>query len=308
MADTVDPAAPLSPADEAKKREKARPAGNAKNRQEAAPADEAKAQDGAAPADEAKEPDGAAPTDEAEERRDAQSPGNEESEDEAEEPKDDRSLTELLEQLGSALSDLAKCEAQLEAARNLPEVRRAAREIVRTLVAAISGLTAFAFVNVAVMKVLSKVLASWFAALVVAAVWAAVGGMLSLPLVGRAARWLLWIFLKTPPAAAMEDLERERDAAAKTARDTLEKLGPALATQIALAAVPQGGEVAGDVAGGVVGAGESVLEVSDETVEVITDQIPGGGAVNQVWDVALMPGRLGIKVATTVLRRGRPPD
>jgi hypothetical protein len=294
MADTVDPAAPLSPADEAKQREKPPPARDAKNREEGAPADEAKG------------PDGAAPTDEAEESRDARSPRNDESGDEAEEPKDDRSLTDLLEQLGSALSDLAKSEAQLEAARNLPEVRRAAREIARTLGAAIAGLTAFAFVNVAVMKVLSKVLASWFAALVVAAFWGAVGGMLSLPLMGRARRWLLWIFLKTPPAAAMEDLERERDAAANTARDTLEHLGPALATQIALAAVPQAGEVAEGVASGVGDAGESVLEVSDQTVEVITNQVPGGGVVNQVWGVALMPGRLGIKVATTVLRRGRP--
>jgi hypothetical protein len=52
--------------------------------------------------------------------------------------------------------------------------------------------------------------------------------------------------------------------------------------------------------------GDNVLEVSDEIVEVVTEQLPGGGVVNQVWDVALMPGRLGIKVATTVLRRGRP--
>jgi Putative Actinobacterial Holin-X, holin superfamily III len=291
MVDTVDPAPPLSPADEAKKREKAPPAGDPKNREKAAPAGEAK------------EPDGAAPTGEAEELRDARSPGNEESEDEAEEPKDDRSLTELLEQLGSALSELAKSEAQLESARNLPEVRRAVREIVRTLVAAVAGLTAFAFFNVAVMKALAKVLASWLAALVVAAIWAAVGGMLSLPLLGRAGRWLLWIFLKTPPGAAMEDLERERDAAAKTARDTLEHLGPVLAAQLAQAAIPD----AGDVAGGVVEVGDTVLETSDEIVEVITEQVPGGGVVNQVWSVALMPGRLGIKVATTVLRRGSPP-
>ena len=28
--------------------------------------------------------------------------------------------------------------------------------------------------------------------------------------------------------------------------------------------------------------------------------------VNQIWDVALMPGRLGIRVATTVLKRTEP--
>jgi hypothetical protein len=102
----------------------------------------------------------------------------------------------------------------------------------------------------------------------------------------------------------VDELERERDAAAKAARSTLELLGPALAIQIALAAMPK----ADDVADGIVEAGDSVLDASDEIVAEFTEEIPGGGAVRQVWAVALMPGRLGIKVATTVLRRGRPAD
>jgi hypothetical protein len=102
----------------------------------------------------------------------------------------------------------------------------------------------------------------------------------------------------------VDELERKRDAAGRTALGTLEQVGPALAVQVAMAAVPD----AGDVASGVVEVGDTVLEVSDEIVEVISAQIPGGGVVNQVWDVALAPGRLGIKVATTVLRRGRPAD
>jgi hypothetical protein len=32
------------------------------------------------------------------------------------------------------------------------------------------------------------------------------------------------------------------------------------------------------------------------------------GVVNQIWDVALMPGRLGIRVATTVLKRDQSGD
>jgi hypothetical protein len=102
----------------------------------------------------------------------------------------------------------------------------------------------------------------------------------------------------------LEELEQERDAAGKAALRTLERLGPALATQIALAAVPD----AGDVASGVVDAGDSVIGASDEIVEVISEELPGGGVVSQVWDVALRPGRFGVKVATTVLKRGRPPD
>jgi hypothetical protein len=82
--------------------------------------------------------------------------------------------------------------------------------------------------------------------------------------------------------------------------------------QIALAAVPNAGDVAGDVASGVasgtVDAADSVLDASDEIVGEFTEQLRGGGAVNQVWAVVLMPGRFGVKVATTVLRRGRPKD
>ena len=90
----------------------------------------------------------------------------------------------------------------------------------------------------------------------------------------------------------------------KAARGTLELLGPALLIRVALAAVPD----AADVADGVVDAGDSVLYASDEIVAEFTEEIPGGGVVRQVWGVALMPGRLGIRVATTVLKRRRPPD
>jgi hypothetical protein len=39
-------------------------------------------------------------------------------------------------------------------------------------------------------------------------------------------------------------------------------------------------------------------------VDDLTEEIPGGGVVNQVWDVVMAPGRFGIRVATTVLKRG----
>jgi Putative Actinobacterial Holin-X, holin superfamily III len=231
---------------------------------------------------------------------DGESP--QEQEHEAREPEDTRSLTELLEQLGRELGELGMSEAQLEAARNMPEIRRAARDIAGALVVVIAALTAFTFLNVAALDALSRALPTWGAALVLAAAWIAVAVIL-FGFMRRARRWLLWIVLKAPPAEAVDELKRERDAAGKAALSTIERIGPALAIQIALATVPD----AGDVAGGVVEVGETVLEFSDEFVEVATEQLPGGGVVNQVWDVALMPGRFGIKVATTVLRRGRPP-
>jgi Putative Actinobacterial Holin-X, holin superfamily III len=312
MADTVDTGASSSPVDGAEQPQDATRADQAEQPQDAAPAGQAEQPHDATPAGQAEQPQDATPAGQAEQPQDARSDLPEDKaerrEEEAEEPEDARSVTELFEQLGRELSELGMAEAQLEAARNMPEVRRLARDIVGALVAVVATLTAFAFVNVAAVDGLSRVLATWLAALVLAAVWIAVGGVLLFGLMGRARRWLLWIVGKAPPTKALEELEGERDAAGRDARSTLERLGPALAIQIALAAVPKASEVAGDVASGVVEAGDSVLDASDEIIGEFTEQIPGGGAVNQVWAVALTPGRLGIRVATTVLRRGRPAD
>jgi len=251
------------------------------------------------PADEAEKPQDPARDDEAEERR---------PEEEPEEQDDARSVTELLEQLGHDLSELSVSEAQLEAARNMPEVRRLVRDIVGALVVVVAALTGFALLNVAAVDGLSRVLDTWLAALVLAAVWIAVGAVLLFGLMGRARRWLFWIVLKAPPTTALEELERERDDAIKAARDTLEHLGPALAIQISLAAVSKTGEIAGDAASGFVDVGDSALEASDEIVEEFAEELPGGSVVNEVWDIALMPGRFGVSVARTALRRRRPED
>jgi hypothetical protein len=117
-----------------------------------------------------------------------------------------------------------------------------------------------------------------------------VGAILALLLLSRARRVRAW---------SVDDAQAARDEAEQAVRATLELLSPVISREIALAAVP----MAGDVATGVVDAGEEILESADELVESITENVPGGGVVNQVWDVVLMPGRLGVRVATTVLRR-----
>jgi hypothetical protein len=292
MADTVDTEASPSPAEEASEPQDVSPADGAEKQQHRSPSDAVQQQDGA-------------PADGAEEAAGSESAGDETATDKAPEPEHARSVTELFEQLAGELSDLGTSEAQLEAARNLPEVRRSARDIAGALVVVVAALTAFALLNVAAVDGLSRVMASWTAALVVAAFWIGVVGVLLFSLMGRARRWLLWIVGKSPPKTALEELRQERDAAASSARTTLEELGPALALQIAMAAVPK----AGDVAGSVIEVGGSVLDGADEVIADITEELPGGGVVNQVWAVALAPGRFGVRVATTVLRRGaRPGD
>jgi hypothetical protein len=213
------------------------------------------------------------------------------------------SLTELLVRLGRDVSVLVFCETHLAASRNLPEVRRAARDVAGALVAGLAFLTAFVFANVAALDGLTTVMPRWLAALVLCVVWVAVGLALVIALMVRAGQvtgWKWWRVFRAGPEESLEDLERARVDAERAVQETLALLAPALTVEIASATVGAAGDMADDV----VGAGEDLLDGSEEFVEGITEDIPGGGVVSQVWGVALMPGRLGIRVATTALRRG----
>jgi hypothetical protein len=155
---------------------------------------------------------------------------------------------------------------------------------------------------------------------------------------GDVTGWRWWRVFRAGPEETLEDLERARDDAEQAVREDLGRLAPAVTVEIASASFAVAGDVAGsvvdavssasaavagdmagdvvdavssasvavagDMAGDVVEAGGNLLETSDELVEAITEDLPGGGVVNQVWGVVLIPGRFGVKVATTVLRRG----
>jgi hypothetical protein len=223
----------------------------------------------------------------------------------SEEAKDEEasSVTELLVRLGRDVSLLVFCETHLAAARNVPEVRRAARDIAGALVAGLAFLTAFVFANVALLYGLSTAVSPWLAALILFLVWLAVGSALAIALMVRAGHvtgWKWWRVFSAGPEQSLEDLERARADAERAVRETLTELAPAITVEIASASVA----VAGDMADDVIEAGEDLLGSSEEIVEAIAEDIPGGGVVSQVWGVALMPGRFGIRVATTVLRRG----
>jgi hypothetical protein len=216
------------------------------------------------------------------------------------------SITELLVQLGRDVSVLVFLESQLAASRNLPEVRRTARDITGAVIAALAFLTAFAFANVAALSALTHAVPTWVAALVLCAAWLALGAAVTLALMVRAGRvtgWQWWRVFRAGPEESLEDLERARADAEETVRETLTRLTPAMTIEIASASVA----VAGDMAGDVVDAGADLLENSDQIVEAIAEGLPAGSVVNQVWDVVLAPGRFGVKAATTVLRRGETP-
>ena len=83
-------------------------------------------------------------------------------------------------------------------------------------------------------------------------------------------------------------------------RESLEQLGGALADEaqarMVSAMVPS--------ADGVLETGEDVLQASEELLDDMVDSVPGGSVVGQVIDFALIPGRYGVRVATTVLKGG----
>ena len=152
-------------------------------------------------------------------------------------------------------------------------------------------LAAFVLANTAALLALSTILDGWLAALVLAAAWTAVAAVLALA---------LWLRVRRAPEGEGETVEEARERAEEDVRATLERLGPVITKEIALAAVPS--------ADGIADLGEDLIEEADEFVEEIVEELPGGGVVNQVWDVVMAPGRFGIRVATTVLKRSEPGD
>jgi hypothetical protein len=137
--------------------------------------------------------------------------------------------------------------------------------------------------------------------------WIVLSATLVLALTVRAGHvtgWRWWRVLRARPEGTLDDLERALDEAKQAVRDTLERLGPAISIEIASASVAMAGDMAGDA----IDAGQDILEASDDLVESIAEDLPAGGVVNQIWDVVLMPGRFGLKVATTVLKSGEAGD
>lgn len=203
-------------------------------------------------------------------------------EDEAE-----QSVTDLVAQLGRELAALAFYESRLTARRHEPELRRAGRDAGAALGVVAALLTAFVLANTAALLGLSTFMAAWLAALALTVAWAAVGSLLALA---------LWIRAKRVAKGEPGTVEEARDRAEEAVRATLEELSKAITKEIAVAAIPS--------ADGIVDVGEDLIESADDIVDAVTDELPGGGVVNQVWDIFLAPGRLGIRVATTVLKRG----
>lgn len=225
------------------------------------------------------------------------------SDDDGHAPSDDgESVAELVEQLGRDTSRLIALETALSASRHVPELRRAALGVAAVVVAVLAFAAAFALANWAAVAGLSSVLPTWLAALVLASAWLLVGAALLTGMLARLRRtagveW--WRLAGDDRAEAVLTVQASRDRAEQAVRATMERLSDALAReaadQLADAVMPFAGNAAAEI-------GDELIEASEEVVDAIEEQLPGGGAVAQMVDLVLLPGRLGIRVATTVLR------
>jgi hypothetical protein len=200
----------------------------------------------------------------------------------------DEATTELVAQFAHDVAVLAVCEAQLAASRNGPALRRATRDVLTGLAAIVALLTSFVFANVAMYLRLSRAASDTAAALVLGAAWLVVGVVLVVALATRLRH------LRADP----RDLQQARDEAEAAVRASLERMGAALSVELASAVVPMASRAA-------LGVGDDVLDATEELVEELAEVAPGGSVVAQMWSVVLLPGRWGLRAATTVLTPGR---
>ena len=210
-------------------------------------------------------------------------------------------VSELLEQAGRDVGSLFVREIELAAARHSSELRRAIRDVAVASGAALAFLAAFALANWAAVNALSSVLPDWLAPLVLALAWVAVGVLLLVVLrSGERAPGRPWFrALGADQARIVMECEQARDEARQAMRASLERFTGALASetgeQIAHAAIP--------LAGGVVTAGEEMMDVADGIADAIEGAVPGGGVIDRMVDLALVPGRFGARVSRNFLRR-----
>jgi signal transduction histidine kinase len=221
------------------------------------------------------------------------------------EENDRQPVAEVAEEVGRDAATLALRRAQLELAEQAPEVRRVAFDLAAAAICGLALLTAFVFGNWAVASALSSSLPGWQAPLVLAAVWAAIG-LVAAGLLERRKHLLGGLL------ADRTDTMRRRRAALEEAehelRDTLGRLSDAIAQaaedRIAAAILPLAGGMV-EVGEGMVEATDDVVEAADEITDVIEETVPGGVVVNRAFDVALAPGRFGIRVARSAFKISR---
>ena len=213
-------------------------------------------------------------------------------------------ITDRVEDVARAVAVLAARGGELAAVQHQDEVRRAARTAAGLATVAAALLTGFAFANVAAERALSSSLSGWRAPLVLAGVWVVVG-LVALALVGHWEPWLRRLMRGTGEEreAVLSARQRAFDEAQSAVHEALEALAAAAQREIASAVVPDSVADAGDM---LADAGDMALDIVDGATDAIEDSIPGGVVINRAFDIALAPGRIGVRAVRIVFSFGQP--
>jgi hypothetical protein len=220
------------------------------------------------------------------------------------------SVSECVEEVARASAVLALRGADLEAYRRRDEVARASRAGVGLAALAVALAAVFVFANWAAERALSTVLSGWRAPLVLSGAWLVVA-LVAFVIVVRVEPRLRHLRPSAPadPQAELAQREAAFDQAQTALRESVEGLTGAVAKaagkEVADAMMPDG---IVDMGEGVVDIGDRAMEKMDEVTDVIEARVPGGVIVNRAFDVALVPGRFGVRVARVVLRYGQTPE
>jgi hypothetical protein len=138
---------------------------------------------------------------------------------------------------------------------------------------------------------------------VLAGAWLGVGILVAVPLLRR--------WRPGERTGTSRPLQQALDESERSLRRTLDRLGDAVAVaaeeRIAAAILPLAGGMV-EVGTDMVEATDEVLEAADEITDVVEDVVPGGVVVNRAVDLALAPGRLGVRVARRAFTLGRDDD
>jgi hypothetical protein len=222
---------------------------------------------------------------------------------------DDASVSGRVEDVARAAAVLAARAADLEATRRRDEVRRATRAGVVAAILAVALATVFVFANWAAERALSSSLSGWRAPLALAGVWLAVAVVAAIVVVRLEPRLVRRRAKPDDPAAVLAEREAAFETAQGELRDAITALSGEMAKaagkQMADAMVPDG---IVDIGGNVMDVGDRAMDKVDDVTDVIEARIPGGVIVNRAFDVALVPGRFGVRVARVVLSYGQPSD
>ncbi len=218
-----------------------------------------------------------------------------------------------LEKFRRDLAEFVRVEVQVAAAARAPQLRRARTAALGGLAGALALGAAIVFVNVAILLAIATVLPAWAAALILAGAWLVVAGVAARIAATRAAPLLARI--RGDDAGSPDRLQAARDRAWQELQTDIAALTPPLAERTiailapiaagvaARMAIEMANDVAESVADGVEDVGRDLVEESEEIVEELAEEVPGASIANSVWDLALLPGRTGVRMVTTVLKR-----